>query len=271
MKIFKGCLILLLASAALTSVACGGSGDFLSPEEKAGKKIFKYSRGNAFRSLDPMKQFDASSSAIITNVYDPLLEYAYLARPYKLKPSLLTKMPEQQADKVTYIFEMKKDVKFHDADCFEGGKGREVTADDAIYSIKRFADANVNRLSWSLFEGFVVGLDDFRKKTAEMGKDTNYDKMPVSGIKKLDKYRFSIQFTRDNPLAFYPMAMGQMSVVPREAVEKYGDEFERKPVGTGPFYVKKMDRQGTIILAKNENYHQNYPTEGAPGDKEKGF
>jgi oligopeptide transport system substrate-binding protein len=250
--------------------SAGGSGA-TDGEGGSALKVLRIHRSSEHKTLDPMKQFDQASAEIITNVYDTLLEYHYLTRPYELVPGLLAKMPEKQADGVTQIFTLKRGVHFVDDPAFPDGKGREVDADDAIYTIKRFADANVNIKSYILIQGAVVGLDDFRDQTRKAGKATNYDELEIEGVKKLGTHEFSIRFAGPNPLALYPFAASSFSVVPREAVEHYGDEFENHPVGTGPFTIKKFDRRGTMVLAKNPNYHGRYPTRGAPGDEEAGL
>lgn len=265
----------LAAATALALSAggckCSGNGASSASGEGGNQKVFQYFRTSVHKSLDPMKQFDEASADIVENVYDRLLQYDYLARPYQLVPSLLEKMPEKQADGVTYLFTLRKGVHFHDDEAFPGGKGREVKIDDVIYSIKRFADVNVNNLSYSLLKGFIVGLDDFRAATEKAGKAAQYDTMDVPGIKKVGDYEMTITFTRDNPLAFYPFAFSGMSIVPREAVEKYGDDFANHPVGTGAFYVKELSRRGNIVLAKNKNYFQKYPETGTEEDKAAGL
>ena len=97
------------------------------------------------------------------------------------KPKLVTRFfirDISKSNRVQYVLEnenkyftLKKGITFIDDEAFAGGKGKELTADDVIYSIKRFADANVNLQSYVLLSGFVVGLDDFRKATKEAGKE----------------------------------------------------------------------------------------------------
>jgi oligopeptide transport system substrate-binding protein len=240
-------------------------------EPAASQKVFYGLRRSAHKNLDPIKQFDQASSEILMNVYDTLLTYHYLKRPYELVPLLLEKMPEKQPDGVTYTFTLKKGVHFSDDECFAGGKGRELTTDDVLYSIKRFADANENIKSYPLLAGFVLGLDEFRAKTRELGKGLDYTAHDVAGLVRIDDYHFQIRFTGDNPLALYPFAAQIMSIVPKEAVDYYGEDFANHPVGTGPFTIKEYSRRGTIVLAKNPNYHERYPSEGAPGDEEMGL
>ncbi|MGE4607610.1 MAG: ABC transporter substrate-binding protein [Myxococcota bacterium] len=267
------------AAAMLALAAISGCGDEVDrppsstslDQPAASAKVFYGQRSAAHKNLDPIKQFDSQSSEIIANVYDTLLSYHYLNRPYELVPLLLEKMPEKQPDGVTYSFTLKKGVHFSDDECFEGGKGRELTVDDVFYNIKRFADANENVKSYPLLAGFVLGLDEFREKTRELGKGVDYAAHDVAGLIRIDDYNFQIRFTGDNPLALYPFAAQIMSIVPKEAVDYYGEDFANHPVGTGPFTIKEYSRRGTIVLAKNPNYHDRYPDSGAPGDEELGL
>ena len=161
---------------------------------------------------------------------------------------------------MTYIFTLRRGVKFNDDPVFPGGTGRELTIDDVIYSIKRFADTNVNVKSYILIQGSVVGLDEFRAKTKELGKDVDYAALDIEGIQALDPLRFTIRFAGDNPLALYPFAASSMSIVAREVVEKYGDELDRHPVGTGPFRISKYDSPVRGLTAN----HEGLPRRGSP-------
>jgi ABC-type transport system substrate-binding protein len=237
---------------------------------KGGSKIFYHYRTSEEKSTDPHKQFDAASALLVRSLYDTLLQYHYLKRPYEMEPALLEKMPEKKEGS-TYTFTLRKGVLFHDNACFPNGKGRELNADDVIYSIKRFADANINDRSYSLAQGRIVGLDDFREQSKKLAKAFDYDKIEVAGLKKVDTYTFTIQFVNDSPLNLYPLAASVMSIVPKEAVQKYGDDFDKNPVGTGPFAMKTYARRGTTILVKNPHYWETYPTAGEAADQAAGL
>ena len=237
---------------------------------KGGAKIFYHYRTSEEKSMDPHKQFDAASSLLVRNLYDTLLQYHYLKRPYTMVPALLEKMPEKK-DGNSYLFTLRKGVKFHDNACFPDGKGRELNADDVIFSIKRYADANVNDRSYSLLQGRIVGMDDFRATSKKLGKGFDYDKASIAGIKKVDPLTFTIQFVNDSALNLYPFAASQLSIIAPEAVKKYGDDLDKNPVGTGPFSMKTYSRRGTTILVKNPNYWETYPTEGQPEDQAAGL
>ena len=265
-------LRLALGAVALVFAGCVAPSEPRNPAASdGGRKILRVARRNEHKSLDPVRQFDSASAQIIGNVYDTLLEYHYLRRPYELVPGLLARMPEKQADGVTYIFTLRSGVRFVDDLAFAGGVGREVTIDDVIYSIKRFADANLNAKSYMLMQGVIAGLDEFRQATRSEGRGIDYARHEVSGLQKIDTHSMRVRFTGDNPLALYPFATSSMSIVAREAVEHYGDAFAQHPVGTGPFVLRRNDRRGTMILARNPDYHGRYPGEGDDGDEELGL
>lgn len=265
---------LVLAGAACTKKKDDSSAtsSTASTDSATGKKVFNDARANAYKSLDPAGQFDQASSDMISSLYDTLLTYSYLERPYKMVPMLLTKMPEKKAGTdSTYVFTLKKGVKFADDEAFEGGKGRELKSDDVIYTLKRWADINVNNKSYVLGRGQVKGMDAFHDKSKKEGAKFDRSKENIEGLRKVDDHTFEIEFTKDNPLAFFFLAASQTSIVPKEAVEKYGKDFANKPVGTGPFRVKTLKRRGKTVLVKNPDYHMVYPSVGEAGDKEKGL
>ena len=261
MKIIRTLTALCTSAALVTAFA----------QAPADQKVLNFYRAGGFESLDPVRQFDSESHDIISMVYSTLLRYAYLERPYKLEPDLLERWPELSADKLTFTFKLKKGVRFHDDKCFPGGKGRELTADDVLYSFRRFADANLNPKSWFLMAGAVVGMDDFRAATAKAGPTGDTSKLPIAGLQKVDSHTLTIKLTKPNPLFLFALAAASSSVVPQEAVRTYGDQFAVHPVGTGPFTLANVERKGTLRLLKNPNYYGTYPTVGAPGDAEKGL
>ncbi len=235
-------------------------------------KVITQARTAQFTSLDPQSQFEQTAADLTLILYNTLLGYSYLERPYKLVPELLAKMPELAADKVTYTLTLRQGVRFHDNKCFPGGKGRELTADDVLYTLKRYADANINHKSWFVMEGAVVGLDAFRGETIKSGRSPDHAAREVEGLRKIDRYAFTIRLTHENPLFLYALALSSTGIVPVEAVRAYGDRFDVNPVGTGPFMLEgPAERKGVLHFKRNPVYFGVYPSVGAPGDREKGL
>ncbi|MFA7257287.1 MAG: ABC transporter substrate-binding protein [Kiritimatiellales bacterium] len=224
-----------------------------------------YGQTPRIKGLDPARAGDVASSSIIGRIYEGLLEYSYLDRPYRVQPMLAAAMPDVSADGLTYTFRIRQGIYFQDDECFPGGKGRELTAEDFVYSIKRIADLKNASSGYWAFNERIVGLDKFRTATAGEAP-TDYD-TPVEGLCAPDRYTFQIQLTEPYPQLFWVLAMHYAFAVPREAVEFYGEQFVNHPVGTGPYILEKWKRNYRIECVRNPKWKETgrielYPSTG---------
>ncbi len=112
-------------------------------------------------SLDPVLGSTVYDNRACSNVYETLLQYKYLKRPFELEPLLLEEMPTTE-DGLTWHFKLKQGVRFHNDRCFEGGRGRELVTDDVFYSFKRLADLKYELKSWWLLKDTILGLDELK-------------------------------------------------------------------------------------------------------------
>jgi ABC-type transport system substrate-binding protein len=259
--------MIMLTSMVLSSCSCSSRGG-LDGKTKVLRKVLT-AKG---KSLDPHRQFDAASSEVVTLIFDSLFTTHYLKRPIEFVPNLAEAMPEFSKDGKMMTIRLRRDVKFQDGACFADGKGRAFNSADVVYSFTRFSDPFVNANSYSLIEGLVVGLDDARKAMDKLGEGKyKYEQFDVEGLKALDDYTVQIKLTRPTMVPMQVMAKAIMSIVPKECVEKYGEDFQFHPLGTGAFVLKYTNRLGDVWLKKNPDYHLTYPTEGEAGDQEKGL
>ena len=99
-------IVMALAGSFLLS-GCGDSepDSGVDPTESV-----LYSQTSRIRGLDPASAGEVSSSMAIARIYEGLLEYDYLVRPYKVKPLLAEAMPEISADGLTYTFKIRKGI-----------------------------------------------------------------------------------------------------------------------------------------------------------------
>ncbi|MCB0419695.1 MAG: ABC transporter substrate-binding protein [Bdellovibrionales bacterium] len=221
------------------------------------------------KGMDPVYTSDVYTSKAVSQIYETLLEYHHLKRPLVLQPLLAVEMPAASEDGLTHTFKIKPGARFQDDPAFPNGKGREVTATDFIYSWKRLADpANRSDGFW-IFDGRIKGLNEWRA-AMEKGK-ANYD-TPIEGLVAKDDKTLVVKLTKPYFQLYYVLAHNYSAVVPREAVEKYGKEFLNHPVGTGPYQLENWVRGSKIVMKANPTWHgQTYPTDGDPGDEEKGL
>ncbi|MHC4926611.1 MAG: ABC transporter substrate-binding protein, partial [Planctomycetota bacterium] len=124
------------------------------------------------QTLDPADIGDTASSGVGEEFFECLYGYHYLKRPHQLIPELAADMPQISEDGRIYRITIKRDVYYHNDPCFPDGQGRMLKAADFVYAWKRIADVKVRSKNWWIFDGRVVGLDDFREysKTCKKGE-----------------------------------------------------------------------------------------------------
>lgn len=228
------------------------------------------------RGFDPAMAGDVASAMAISMVYEGLLQYAYLARPYEVEPCLAASMPEVSEDGLVYTFRLREGIHFQDDPCFResGGKGRELVAEDFVYSIKRIADLKNLSTGYWAFNNRVEGLDEFRAESAEE-HPTDYD-LSVEGLKALDRHTFRIRLTEPYPQLLCILAMHYAFAVPREAVEFYGREFVNHPVGTGPYRLVSWRKNYKLEFERSPKWEETgrvelYPSKCEPRDEARGL
>jgi oligopeptide transport system substrate-binding protein len=226
-----------------------------------------YGQTSRIQGFDPARAGDVASSMAIARIYEGLLQYAYLDRPYRTEPLLAEAMPDVSEDGLTYTFTIRDGICFQDDPCFPDGRGRELTAEDFVYSIKRVADIKTASSGYWAFNGRIEGLDAFRDASA--GREpTDYD-APVDGLLALDRRTLQIRLTGPYPQLLWILAMHYSFAVPREAVEFYGDDFVNHPVGTGPYRLRKWTRNYRVEFERNPKWNETgrietYPADGPP-------
>lgn len=268
-KLFISGLLAVLGSFLLSG--CGGAEK--DPAIGNGETV-SYSQTSRIRGLDPASAGEVSSSLAIARIYEGLLEYDYLARPYKVVPLLAESMPEVSADGLTYTFKIRKGIYFQDDPCFLDGKGRELVAEDFAYSIKRVADVkNVSSGFWA-YNRRIKGINIFHEASMKP-EPSDYD-MDVEGLHVVDSHTLEIVLTEPYPQLLYVLAMHYAFAVPREAVEFYGNKFVNHPVGTGPYKLVEWRRNSRIEFVRNPKWAETgrietYPETGTLEQKAAGL
>lgn len=223
-------------------------------------KILNVALTSEISTLDPVNSYDNVSGMIIYNICEQLYDYHYLNRPYELKPLLADGMPSIENKGQRYVIKIKKNIRYHDHPAFKG-KIRTVTAQDFITQIKRLAYDPLNSTGWWVVDGVIVGINDFKKK---VGSDfEKFKSTSISGLKALDEHTLVIELTQPSPQFIYKLSMSFISPVPLEVIEHDKNDLSRNPIGTGPFYLTKIEPAQEIILNKFPHYHESfYPSEG---------
>lgn len=138
-------------------------------------------------------------------------------------------------DKLTYTFYLRTDVYFHDDAAFPNHKGRLLNARDVVYSLQRIIDPKVASPGAWIFNGKVDSLHAF---TA------------------LDDTTFQLKLAKPYQPILGILSMQYCSIVAPEAVKKYGADFRRHPVGSGPFKFVAWEEGQGLVFTRNANYFE---------------
>lgn len=197
------------------------------------RQVFRYNESAGITSLDPAFAKDQANIWACNQLFNSLVQ---LDSQLQIQPCLATDWDISEDGKV-YRFYLRNDVFFHETDFFRFPQKRKMTAKDVVYSFNRILDPKVASPGAWLFSM----VDSIKGKPAFLA---------------INDTLVEIHLKKPFPPFLGLLSMQYCSVVPFEVVEKYGKDFRKYPVGTGPFFMK-MWREGVkLSLLKNENYFE---------------
>jgi len=292
-----------LALATLVALALGACTNNPYPGDDDEKKVLYSPFGEAPRTLDPAVAYTTTAHKITGNVFDTLLEYHYLKRPYELIPGIATAIPEPEPLEdggVSYRFELRPDMRFHEDVAFDAAhaepRTRGVTMADVAFQLARIGDPAVNSpviepfSNIRGFRAFGEALVERREKDAVFAaKPVHVQYAEIGGITGIEvdgELGLRVVLEKPYPQLLYWFAMPFTTPMAWEVVAYYDGQEGRPrladhPVGTGPYRLVEYDKQARMILERNDDWYgvthpewkapgAVYPSEGSEGDAEAG-
>jgi peptide/nickel transport system substrate-binding protein/oligopeptide transport system substrate-binding protein len=196
-----------------------------------------YLRLNAdVTTLDPAYIVDVSGGEVAAKIFNGLVRFD---SNMKICPDLAERY-EVSEDGLKYTFYLRRGVRF--------STGREMKSQDVKYSFERILNpATRSPRTWVLDR--IKGSSDYIEGHT---KD-------VKGIKILGDYVVELELISPFSPFIGFLAMPATYIVPKEEVEKYGEEFSGHVIGTGPFKLRRWRRGEEIVLERNELYFGEAP------------
>lgn len=209
----------VLAAAALVLAACGGGGgDDGGPgggEPQPGGDLVMV-RADDPSTLMPTDPSDNAAIWVIQNVFDTLVVASDDGQD--VQPGLATEW-EQSEDKLTWTFQLREGVTFHNGD--------PVTPEDVEFSIDRATDPDLPFGSLNEQIESVEATDD---STIEVTTKVPWSPLPAD------------------------LALFANSIVPKDFAGMSEEEFAEKPIGSGPFKFDSWTKGQTLKVVKNPDY-----------------
>lgn len=219
----------LLAGLAISAVALPHDGYAEQPKQ-GGTMVVSYF--DDITTLDPAIGYDWQNPSMMQALFDGLMDYE--PGTTNLTPDLAESV-DVSTDGLTYTFKLRTGVKFHN--------GRELTSADVKYTLERLANPATRSPGQSYFSS-IAGFDDFTAGT-EGG---------LSGIETPDAHTVIIRMSRATAPFLNVLAMHFGSIVPREEVERWGDDFGHHVVGTGAFKLTEWIAGQRLVFDRNTEY-----------------
>ncbi|ELZ87748.1 putative dipeptides/oligopeptides ABC transporter periplasmic substrate-binding protein [Haloferax elongans ATCC BAA-1513] len=212
----------------------GGGGEDTTAEEggsdggdSGSPKVLRYGRGSHSPTLDFQNSTSGEVAKVTEQLYDTLINF----EPGKstLTQGLAT---EYSLDGKTASIKLREGVKFHN--------GEEFTAQDFVATYRRFVDSD--------YEHYAG--DDYVSAYGPFTLGAWIDEIQVDG-----DYSMTIQLTQTYAPFLRNLAMFAAAVHSKAAIEEYGTELNKNPVGTGPFQLNNLDDANELIrLEANPDY-----------------
>ena len=190
-------------------------------------------------TLDPALSTGTNSGKVVALLFSNLVIYDENG---SVEPELASTWTISD-DARTYVFQLRKDASF--------SRGRPVTSGDVSYSIHRvLTPATKSPRTW-VFDR-LKGAKQFVEGESKV----------IEGVSTPDPHELVL--TLAEPFAPFLgfLAMPAAAIVDREAVEREGDSFGRKPMGSGPYMLEEWVMIRKITLKRNPHSHTKTKLDG---------
>jgi peptide/nickel transport system substrate-binding protein len=174
------------------------------------------------RGVEPALGYDFTANVVICNITEgPVMVDASGALQTLLAESF------EQPDQLTYIYNLRPGVKFHD--------GSELTAADMIASIERVRNPSIaSPMAW-MFD-------------------------PTESIEATGDMQVTIKLAEPSGTFQYVLSTTAGHIMPKSLIDSTLDTPTQSPIGTGPYKFESWEAGSEITLQKHDEYWQ----EGKP-------
>ncbi len=218
-KQFKRILSMVLAFGTMLALmtACGGSAESsqASVNTTDAKDSLIVAADREPVTLDPAGVNVTYAWLIESHIYDCLLKMDE-------NMNIVSDLAEswEQVDDLTWKFTLRKGVKFHN--------GEEMTSKDVLYSFKRLYN--------------------------EPAAQINVQFIDENGFETPDDYTFILKTTEKYAFLEAQLCDNAMSILNEKAVTEAGDDYDRNPVGTGPYKFVSWNAGDNITVERFDDY-----------------
>ncbi len=187
-------------------------------------------------SLDPAIITDGISNRITRQIYQGLVRYK--GATTEVIPALAEKW-EVSKDGTVWTFTLRKGVKFHDGNPFDAAA---VVWNFDRWRLSKHPQHENQTKAGQTFEYYEAQFGGFDEKSL------------ITKVEAVNPATVRITLKAPQGPFLANLAMFVFDLVSPKAVEKWGTEFGKHPVGTGPFKFVEWKVGQEVILEPNKDY-----------------
>ncbi len=171
-------------------------------------------------AVDPVTMYDAGAIAVVQQVAEYLI---WAEKDLRLRPVLATRWEPNDKAK-TWTFTLRDGIRF--------STGQPMTADDVVATFDRLTDPQTKSAARSNFKGILS----------------------KGNVEKLAPHR--VAFHLDRPFVDFPYLLSSTNYNAVVLPQTYAGDFEKQPVGTGPFSLTAYTPKESASFKRNPGYWQ---------------
>ncbi|WP_135827018.1 ABC transporter substrate-binding protein [Halorussus ruber] len=241
-------------SVAVGVGLAGCSGSAPTADDSGRERTYRMV-GGAIRTLDPAAATDSESTTVISQLFDGLVHYP----KGNIDPELLLADDHRVSEGGrVHTFDLDPEATFSD--------GREVTADDVVYSFERIAASDHSTSASDLLD--VLGVEH-ETETVETDDGTEEQYKPGTlGVEAKDDRTVEIRLSEPFHAALGVLAYPSFAIVPEGLlgdVEGYDGEMSHEefatenPIGAGPFTLDTWEKDVEYSVSARDDYRGEGP------------
>jgi peptide/nickel transport system substrate-binding protein/oligopeptide transport system substrate-binding protein len=228
----------LVALLLLSLSGCTLGGSPVQPTVDADRTLRWSLEGiSDLTALDPARPADHQSLTVINLVFAGLVR---LDDRLQVQADGAERWTVSDDGRI-YTFTLRETLAF--------GDGTSVRAEDFVYSINRALTPELS----------VYGARDFLKNIEGATAMAEGQATEVSGVRALDERRLEIRLS--DPVAYFLslLTFSHTFAVPRTRIERDGESWTERAIGSGPYRVRRWQHGSQIALEANPHYWRGTP------------
>lgn len=215
-------------------------------------RVLKAGEVNRIQSFDPLFALNTATKRTIMLTYEGLVRFD---ENDEIVPAAAARW-EVSDDSLTYTFELRDDLYFHDDQSFAQGRGRRVNSNDVVRLFERMASRDVPPNAAEMFLDVIAGFEAYYLEQREIYFEHDREIREIDGIEAVDNNTIAFHLLETDQDFLARLASPYAVLYPFEPFRFREEGLHRRPVGTGPFQHESTIGDSLHIFLRNDSYHK---------------